>query len=373
MNDHDNELCLALHSVPGLSDANLLALLQHFGSPAAVLAANRSGWASVGVNSAVCSALEVARRCNGHPAAPWSVPRALEAMRSVAAKVFAITDPHYPALLRTIHDPPPLLYCRGDAKAWSAPCLAIVGSRKASPAGLRMATELAAAAASAGLAVVSGLALGIDGAAHRGALSGGGSTLAVMATGIEQTYPRRHRDLAGEVAGSGCLLTEFPPGSPPLRASFPQRNRLISGLSLATVVIEAALPSGSLLTAGSALEQGREVFAAPWSIFHRNGRGCLRLIRDGAGIVESIEDVLLELGTLHQLQLNLESGVSQPPGKVALPAGQARLLALLGDTAEDLDSLVAASQLPVATVLAGLSSLELLGRIARSPGGYVRC
>ena len=194
-----------------------------------------------------------------------------------------------------------------------------------------------------------------------------------MATGIEQVYPRRHRGLAVDVAGSGCLLTEFPPGSPPLRANFPQRNRLISGLSLATVVIEAALPSGSLLTAGSALEQGREVFAAPWSIFHRNGRGCLRLIRDGAGIVESIEDVLLELGSLHQLQLNLESVVSEADSNDALPAGQARLLALLGDTAEDLDSLVAASQLPVATVLAGLSSLELLGRIARSPGGYVRC
>jgi DNA processing protein len=194
-----------------------------------------------------------------------------------------------------------------------------------------------------------------------------------MATGIEQTYPRRHRDLAVDVAVGGCLLSEFPPGSPPLRANFPQRNRLISGLSLATVVIEAALPSGSLLTAGSALEQGREVFAAPWSIFHRNGRGCLRLIRDGAGIVESIEDVLLELGALHQLQLNLENTAIQPSGEAALPAGQARLLALLGDTAEDLDSLVAASQLPVAVVLAGLSALELLGRIARSSGGYVRC
>ena len=373
MNESDNELCLVLHSVPGLSDAKLLALLRHFGSPAAVLAADRNAWALAGVESAACSALEVARRRNGHPAAPWSVPRALEAMRSVGARVFAITDPDYPALLRTIHDPPPLLYCRGATEVLRAPCLAIVGSRKASPAGLRMAAELAAAAAGVGLAVVSGLALGIDGAAHRGALSGGGSTLAVMATGIEQVYPRRHRGLAVDVAGSGCLLTEFPPGSPPLRANFPQRNRLISGLSLATVVIEAALPSGSLLTAGSALEQGREVFAAPWSIFHRNGRGCLRLIRDGAGIVESIEDVLLELGSLHQLQLNLENVVSEADSNDALPAGQARLLALLGDTAEDLDSLVTASQLPVATVLAGLSSLELLGRIARSPGGYVRC
>ena len=372
MNDSDTELCLILHSAPGISAAKMSSLLRHFGSPSALLAADYGARATAGMTAAESGAIELARRHNGHPAAPWSLDRSQQAMQTVAAGVMAITDPAYPSLLRTIHDPPPLLYYRGDPESLRKPCLAIVGSRKATPAGLRMAAELAAAAIDAGLTVVSGLALGIDASAHRGALSVGGSTVAVMATGIEQVYPRRHGNLAGEITDKGCLLTEFPPGCAPLRPHFPQRNRLISGLSLATVVVEAALPSGSLLTAGTALEQGREVFAAPWSIFHRNGRGCLRLIRDGAGIVESIEDVLLELDSLYQLQLELD-GAPAPDSDTDLPPGQALLLAAIGDSTADLDSLVATSRLPVATVLAGLSSLELQGKIARLPAGFVRC
>ncbi|MEP1595272.1 MAG: DNA-processing protein DprA [Halieaceae bacterium] len=372
MNDSYTELCLVLHSIPGISILKMTALLRHFGSPAALMSADRSSRIAAGMTAGEAGALELAGRRNGHPAASWSVDQSQRAMQAVSAGVMAVSQPAYPALLRTIHDPPPLLYYRGDRASLRKPCLAIVGSRKASPAGLRMAAELSAAATDAGLTVVSGLALGIDASAHRRALSPGGSTVAVMATGIEQVYPRRHNKLAVEIADTGCLLTEFPPGSAPLRGHFPQRNRLISGLSLATVVIEAALPSGSLLTAGTALEQGREVFAAPWSIFHRNGRGCLRLIRDGAGIVESIDDVLLELDSLYQLQLELD-GVARPDNDTGLPPAQAVVLAAIGDSAVDLDSLVASSHLPVAAVLAGLSSLELQGKIARLPAGYVRC
>lgn len=372
MNDSDTELCLVLHSVPGISALKMSSVLRYFGSPAALLDGDHRARIAAGMTRAESGAVDLARQHNGHPAAPWSLDQSLQAMRSVDAGVMAITDPAYPVLLRTIHDPPPLLYYRGNSAFLSEPCIAIVGSRKASPAGLRMASELAAAATDAGLTVVSGLALGIDAAAHRGALSRGGPTVAVIATGIEQVYPRRHGKLAEEVVASGCLLTEFRPGTSPLRAHFPRRNRLISGLSLATVVVEAALPSGSLLTAGTALEQGREVFAAPWSIFHRNGRGCLRLIRDGAGIVESIDDVLLELDSLYQLQLQLQRTCSFD-GDADLPPNQGLVLEAIGDTAVDLDSLVTSSQLPVATVLAGLSSLELGGKIVRLPEGYVRC
>lgn len=372
MSEPDIPLCLLLHGIPGLSAAQLNTLLLRFGSPAKVAAAGWEGWASCGLPSQLCQALELACSNGGHPEARWSVAQGYDAICSAAADVLPITDARYPALLRTIHDPPPLLYCRGNLATLRTPGLAIVGSRRASPAGERLAAELASAATAAGLAVCSGLALGIDGAAHRGAVAGGGPTVAVMATGIDQVYPRRHSKLAARITECGCLLTEFPPGVAPLRGNFPRRNRLISGLSLATVVVEAALPSGSLLTAGTALEQGRDVFAAPWSIFHRNGRGCLRLIRDGAGVVESIEDVLVELGSLYQLQLSLQAEAWPAAGEGPLAPGHARILAFISDHAVDLDRLVAGTGLPVAAVLAGLSSLELQGHIARVSGGYVQ-
>ena len=370
MSETDTRLCLALHSIPDFPASQLRKLLLQCGGPDAVFSAGRQAWRHAGLPAQACDAIELAFECGGHPASEWTVERSHDAMASVAAGVLAITDSRYPVLLRTIPDPPPLLYYRGDPGVFHLPGIAMVGSRKASPAGLRLAGELASAAAGAGLAVTSGLALGIDGAAHQGALAGGGATVAVMATGVEQVYPRRHRALAAQIAELGCLLTEFPPGVPPLRGNFPRRNRLISGLSLATVVIEAALPSGSLLTAGTALEQGRDVFAAPWSIFHPNGRGCLRLIRDGAGVLESIEAIISELDALYQLQLELQVSPPTNASQEPLPSSHATLLSLIGDHAVDLDTLVADCGMPVAVVLAGLSALELRGSIARVPGGY---
>lgn len=284
----------------------------------------------------------------------------------------ALDDEAYPPLLRLIPDPPPLLHVRGDPALLSFPQVAMVGSRKASPAGLRAAGELAAKLAAAGFVVCSGLALGIDGAGHRGALEAGGRSIAVLGTGIDQVYPRQHRRLAEELELNGCLVSEFPRGTPPRRYHFPRRNRIISGLSLGVVVVEAALPSGSLITAGTALEQGREVFALPWSMLHRGGRGCLQLLRDGAKLVRDLEDILEELVPLYALQRDFFDADWPTGSNAEAPAGAAALLELVGFEACSLDQLASVAGLPVAQVMAQLSTLELEGLIRRCPGGYIR-
>jgi len=208
----------------------------------------------------------------------------------------------------------------------------------------------------------------------------GGASVAVMATGIEQIYPRRHRQLGEQLSQAGCLVTEYPPGSQPLREHFPRRNRIISGLSLGVLVVEAALPSGSLITAGTALEQGREVFTLPWSIYHPGGRGCLRLLRDGATQVQEVDDIVQQLASLVQLQRALS--LPEPPAeeRQQRPARKDRqsqapdqvLLTLIGDATIGVDELAAHSRLPPSQVMALLSSLELEGQVERSAGGYSR-
>ncbi len=287
---------------------------------------------------------------------------------AAGAHLITIDDERYPALLRLIPDPPPRLYAKGDLAVLQEPQLAVVGSRKASPAALRATDTLCGQAVAAGLHICSGLALGVDGAAHRGALRAGGRSVAVMATGIDRVYPARHRGLAAELEQRGCLVTELPPGAPPRRGHFPRRNRIVSGLSLGVLVVEAALPSGSLITAGTALEQGREVFALPWSMLHPGGAGCLRLIRDGAKMVLGIEDILEELAVLCALQRELTGAETAQPTPVASP-----LLPLLGFEAVSVDELVRSSGLAVPQVLAELASLELAGVAARCAGGYIRC
>jgi len=291
-----------------------------------------------------------------------------------APRIISLSDPHYPPLLREIHDPPERLYVRGDPAALSEPLLAIVGARRASAAGLRAARDLAAEAVAAGLGVCSGLALGIDGAAHRGALDAGGRSVGVMGTGIDTIYPARHRALAVGMESTGCLVTEYPPGTSPRPGNFPRRNRIISGLALGTLVVEASRPSGSLITARCALEQGREVFALPWSISHANGAGCLDLIRDGAAMVQSFEDVLWELGPLYRAQRERIAA----PGRAldaadGLSAVRRGILQLLGCDAIALDELARHSRLPPARLLTELTQLELLGLVDRCAGGYIRC
>ncbi len=297
-------------------------------------------------------------------------PRPDPAALPAGVEIISLADERYPPLLRLIHDPPQWLYVRGDAAVLGQPLLAVVGSRKASPAAVRLTQALCGQAVAAGLQVCSGLALGIDAAAHRGALHAGGRSVAVMATGIDRIYPSRHRSLASELAGSGCLVTELPPGTPPLRHNFPRRNRIISGLSLGVLVVEAALPSGSLITAGAALEQGREVFALPWSVLHAGGAGCLQLLRDGARMVQGIDDVLDELGPLLQLQQTLSGSLRDAVGDPARRVSP--VLDLVGFEAVSADELVRASGMPVADLMDELAALELQGLVVRCAGGYIR-
>jgi DNA processing protein len=306
-----------------------------------------------------------------------NVAQAKAAALAADAIALSVDDELYPPLLREIPDPPPVLYVRGDPRLLTYAQLAVVGSRRASPAALRLAQLLGGQLTQAGLLVCSGLALGIDGAAHRGALDAGGKSIAVVATGIDRVYPHRHRALATQLEQVGCVVTEFPPGTPPRKQNFPQRNRIISGLSLGVLVVEAALPSGSLITAGTALAQGREVFALPWSILHEGGQGCLQLIRDGAKMVLSVEDILEELGPLFTLQQDCfqpcDTDGATVDAPAQLPGSELWLLDLVGFEMTTLDELVQRSARPVAQVVSALSALELAGQIARSAGGYIRC
>jgi DNA processing protein len=278
------------------------------------------------------------------------------------------TDASYPAALAAIIDPPFVLWTRGSRDCLRAPAVAIVGSRAASPYGLAVAERLAADLAARGVVIVSGLARGVDSAAHRGALAGGGSTIAVLGSGADIIYPAEHAALAGDIACSGLVVSELAPGTPPRPRFFPLRNRIISGLSRAVVVIEAGEKSGSLITARSALEQGRDVLAVPGNVLSGRNRGAHGLLRDGAKIVESADDILEELG--------LPCGAACPPRQRESPGTAAAdpiLACLTPGEPSDLDALAERSGLSPARLLPRLLELELGGFIARIGGGrFVR-
>ncbi len=282
--------------------------------------------------------------------------------------LLTLADAGYPPSLLTIPDPPPLLYAKGRTELLSRPAIAIVGSRNATMQGIQNAGRFAQTLSEAGLSVVSGLALGIDAAAHEGACSlrpDAGSTVAVTGTGLDLVYPARHRPLAHRIAEQGCLLSEYPLGSPAIASNFPRRNRLISGLSLGVLVVEAALHSGSLTTARSALEQGREVFAIPGSIHSPLAKGCHQLIRQGAKLVESAQDILEELRW--NGGGSASAAIGDPPSQV--DAGHAQLLAAAGHDPVSVDQLAMRSRRPASEVQAALLSLELQGRVERLPDG----
>lgn len=281
-------------------------------------------------------------------------------------------DPRYPPQLAAVPGCPEALYVSGDPAVLVLPQIAIVGSRSATAAGRETAFEFASALAAAGLAITSGLALGIDAAAHRGALHAGGATIAVCGTGLDRVYPAEHASLAAAIAARGALVSEFPPGMPPLAVNFPQRNRVMSGLSRGVLVIEAAARSGSLITARLAGEQGRDVLAVPGSIHNALARGCHRLIKDGAALVETPDDVLDAIGFSHV----------PPPAKTAsaapdvaendagrLDSGAEMLLNALGFGPADLDRLVERTGLAAHAVVSTLQMLELAGRVESLTGG----
>jgi DNA processing protein len=363
--------CLQLDFCDGLTAADARRLVAAFPDIEHGLAAGPRAWRDAGLAPAARSAL--ASRLRRGPGREEAAT--LERLRRLGASALPFGDPRYPALLRAIAAAPPWLYLRGNPAALAAPQVAIVGSRRASALGRRAARELGGELARAGLTVTSGLAIGIDGCAHGGALEAGGDTVAVMATGIDKVYPRRHRELAEAIVERGCLVTELPPGTGPRPSQFPRRNRLISGLSLGTVVVEAALPSGSLLTAHAAAAQGRDVFAVPWSRFHPGGRGCLQLLRDGAGLVEGAADVLLSLGwpgLLPPAAAEDAAAGGTPVSGADLSGPARRLLGALDAGERAPDRLAMDLGESVEWVLTAAGELELAGLADRGAGGYRR-
>jgi DNA processing protein len=282
-------------------------------------------------------------------------------------------DPRYPERLKQISDPPAVLYLRGNPEVLNMPQLAIVGARKASPSGCEIAFQWAKALTEAGITVTSGMALGIDGAAHRGAVTAQGPTLAVIGTGVDIIYPYKHRQLAQDILDNGgAILSELKPTTPPLASNFPRRNRIISGLSQGVLVVEAALRSGSLITARMALEQNRDVFAVPGSLHNPMARGTNHLIKQGAKLVDCIEDILEEFQILTEQKKS-----SSRPGQVPilcthLEKEEVEILKAIEDHLTGVEAIVNQTGLPAQTVSSRLVELQFQGLIKAIPGGYVR-
>ena len=357
---------LALLRARGLGARGQRALVARFGSAQAVLEADAEALRASGVPAGVLEALKVPDWHGVEADLTWA--------RGDDCHIWPLGSPDYPARLAEIDDPPSLLFVRGDVEVLHQPALAVVGSRNPTASGRRAAQEFAAYFAEFGLVVVSGLAAGIDAGAHEGALLGGGLTVAVTGTGLDRVYPARHQALAERIAAEGALVSELPVGAPPLARHFPARNRIVSGLCLGVLVVEAAYRSGSLITARLASEQGRDVFAMPGSIHNPLARGCHRLIRQGAKLVESGPDVLEDLAS--QLRLTPRGAQGAETVGEQAPAPQApedpdyqRLLEALGHDPVGVDQLVDRSGLTAEEVSSMLLLLELKGWVVAAPGG----
>lgn len=339
--------------------ATFIRLLREHGSAGAALAALPAIAGEAGVRGyAACSRAEAE--------AEWA------AATAAGARALLLGAPDYPAQLALIPDPPPLIWARGDAGLADRPAVALVGARNASALGQRLATRLAAELGAAGLVVVSGLARGIDAAAHRAALPTG--TVAALAGGIDRIYPPENAGLAAEIAAAGLLLGELPPGYEPRPQDFPRRNRIVSGLALGVVVVEGALRSGSLITARTAADQGREIMAVPGNPLDPRAGGCNQLIRDGATLVRSAEDVLEAIAAFFAPVRGAPDPATPPDSAAGLVPGDAaedRLLALIGPAPVAEDVLTRSLDLSPAAVSATLLDLELAGKVVRHPGGLV--
>nr|VFK05836.1 MAG: DNA protecting protein DprA [Candidatus Kentron sp. LPFa] len=358
---------LALSRAPRLGNARLRTLLSKLPDPQSVFDADPDQLAGLGLSKETRKYIH---------APDWSViEKDREWLRQPEHHLIPLGDGNYPPRLLEIPDPPSLLFARGDPKVLSRPQIAIVGSRNPTPTGQEIAFDFARELARMGLVITSGLATGIDGAAHRGAIAGGGKTIAVVGTGLDRVYPARHRDLGLDIVKNGVCISEFSLGSPPLARHFPLRNRIISGLCLGVLVVEATTRSGSLITARLAGEQGREVFAIPGSIHNPLSRGCHMLLRQGAKLVESAADILEEIGpqepllSTSEMPAESEADVPQdfPDAKYKL------LLDNVGFEPTSIDILVERTGLTVEVISSLLLTLELSGHVASTAGGrYLR-
>ena len=369
----EESLCLLRLLASGARASGLRRLLDSHGSAAAALAAGPRDWASHGLDADACNAIR-------HPDAD-AMARGQHWLEAADRHLIGWRDSDYPPLLRRIPGPPAMLFVAGDASLLWRPAVAIVGSRAATAGGCANAAAFATALAGAGLCVASGLAAGIDAAAHRATLDAGGATLAVLGTGPDIAYPARHRPLLERVAAEGAVVSEHLPGTRPLKQHFPSRNRILAGLSLGTLVVEAAERSGALITARLAADAGREVFALPGSIHNPMARGCHRLLREGAALVETPAEVLAVLGPLAaDLARALLGELGGPitaceaPGEPTFLSdpGYNRLWQALGHDPTGMDDLVERTGLTTAELSSMLLALELEGQVAAQHGRYCR-
>ena len=350
-NEFDAWLRLSL--ISGLGNAGLRNLLSAFGSPERVLAARHAELRRLVAAEIAAQIADGGNADAAQQAQAW--------LDDPVNHIVTLGDTDYPQLLLQTADPPPLLYVKGRRELLNRPALAIVGSRNATAQGIANAEEFAHALSDAGITIASGLAIGVDAAAHRGGLAGAASSIAVVGTGLDVVYPARNRELAHQLAAQGTLISEFALGTPALGANFPRRNRVISGISRGCLVVEAALQSGSLITARFANEQGREVFALPGSIHSPLAKGCHALLKQGAKLVDSANDILEEL--------NLGAVTPTAHEVPALDVDAARLLDLLGYEPSSLDALCARASLGANTISTLLLKLEMHGLIENLPGG----
>ncbi len=351
---------IGFNLVPGIGPLRLARLIERCGSIAAAWHADDAAMAAAGLDARSAAGLRAARQ-------NLDLDAELTRVRAAGVTPLALPDPAYPPLLRMIPAPPPLLYARGVIAPADQRAIAIVGTRRPSHYGREAARRLARDLAAAGITIVSGLALGIDTIAHTAALEAGGRTIAVLASGVDRIYPERNRDLAERICAQGALISDYPLGTPPAPLNFPPRNRIIAGLSLATVVVEASESSGALITVQFALDQGREVLAVPGSIFNPLSAGPHRLIRDGAALVTSAEDVL------NALNLAGSGALDDEPLELALSADEEAIYQVLSAEPQHIDTIGRAAACSAATTAAALALLELKG-IARqvAPLYYAR-
>lgn len=373
---------LALSHVNKLGPVRIHSLLEVFKTPAAVFDAGRSGWQDAGLSEKMMEYLS---------APDWEkVDADLKWAEQDNASIITLDDDRYPPMLKNISDAPPLLYTLGEAEILKLPQLAIVGSRNPTHGGADTARDFAAYLTSMGMTVTSGMAMGIDAAAHEGALntmlkgvSGHGFTVAVTGTGLDRVYPAKNRDIAHKIAENGVIVSEYAPGTPPLPGNFPRRNRIISGLSMGVLVVEAALQSGSLITARLATEQGREVFAVPGSIHHSLAKGCHVLIREGAKLVETAEHILEELrGGFRDISGDSEARDQNSEAKVMsehkedentlinIDDDYKQVLKCIDFEPTSVDKVVQRSGLTADAVCSMLLVLELQGYVTALSGGY---
>lgn len=358
-----------LACVSGVGSRLRRMLLERFGSPEQVLAASAEEIASVArIGPKLLASFAEA-------ATSRVAEETLALCRARGVSLLVEGSDSYPGLLSRIADPPGLLFVRGRLEPCDALAVAVVGARNASPYGKRVAWQLAGGLARSGYTVISGLARGIDAAAHRGALDAGGRTIAVLGTGVLEIYPPEHEDLAADVLARGAVVSEAPPLAEAHAGAFPQRNRIVSGLSLGTVVVEAAERSGALITARLATEQGREVFAVPGPIDSRTSRGCHGLIRDGAKLVESVDDILEELGPLFETTVGRDGQMVKSPAELDLGDVERQVLAAVDGHAVagacDIDAVVAETALAASQVLSTIGVLEMRRIVKRLPGNRV--